>query len=140
MYGIHNKSPADEEVIDVLIAISHVSARLARKLTVLAAQRQAIEELRNAAAAINDIANWLTEAFSSDPETEAAPAPAPAAKEPEPVLAFEDVRAILADKSREGFTAQIRELLQKYGASKLSEVDAKHYKALIADVEGLSNG
>jgi hypothetical protein len=101
---------------------------------------QAIEELRNAAAAINDIANWLTEAFSSDPETEAAPAPAPAAKEPEPVLAFEDVRAILADKSREGFTAQIRELLQKYGGSKLSEVDTKHYKALIADVEGLSNG
>ena len=101
---------------------------------------QAIEELRNAAAAINDIANWLTEAFSGDPEAEAASAPAPAAKEPEPVLAFEDVRAILADKSREGFTAQIRELLQKYGGSKLSEVDAKHYKALIADVEGLSNG
>ena len=66
--------------------------------------------------------------------------PAPAAKEPEPVLAFEDVRAILADKSREGFTAQIRDLLQKYGASKLSEVDPAHYKALIADVEGLSNG
>ena len=101
---------------------------------------QAIEELRNAAAAINDIANWLTEAFSGDPEAEAVTAPTPAAKEPEPVLAFEDVRAILADKSREGFTAQIRELLQKYGASKLSEVDAKHYKALIADVEGLSNG
>ena len=99
---------------------------------------QAIEELRNAAAAINDIANWLTEAFSGDPEAEAAPAPV--TKESEPVLTFEDVRAILADKSREGFTAQIRELLQKYGASKLSEVDAKHYKALIADVEGLSNG
>ena len=103
---------------------------------------QAIEELRNAAAAINDIGNWLTEAFCGDPETkaEAASVPAPAAKEPEPVLAFEDVRAILADKSREGFTAQIRDLLQKYGASKLSEVDPAHYKELIADVEGLSNG
>lgn len=99
---------------------------------------QAIEELHNAAATINDIANWLTEAFSGDPEAEAAPAPA--AKEPEPALSFEDIRAILADKSREGFTGQIRELLQKYGASKLSEVDAKHYKALISDVEGLSNG
>ena len=43
MQSIHNKSPADEEVIDVLIAISHVSARLARKLTVLAAQRQSEE-------------------------------------------------------------------------------------------------
>jgi hypothetical protein len=97
-----------------------------------------IKELRDIAASINDIANWLTGAFSGDTEPEADAAPAPAAKEP--VLAFEDVRAILADKSREGFTAQIRELLQKYGASKLSDVDAKNYKALIADVEGLSNG
>ena len=97
-----------------------------------------IKELRDIAASINDIANWLTGTFSADTEPEADAAPT--AKEPEPVLAFEDVRAILADKSREGFTAQIRDLLQKYGAKKLSEVDAKHYKALIADVEGLSNG
>ena len=97
-----------------------------------------IKELRDIAASINDIANWLTGAFSGDTEPEADAAPA--AKEPEPVLAFEDVRAILADKSREGFTAQIRELLQKYGANKLSEVDPAHYKALIKDVEGLSNG
>ena len=80
-----------------------------------------IEELRNAAAAIYDVANWLTGAFSGEPEAEASAAPA---KEPETVLAFENVRAILADKSHEGFTAQIRELLQKYGTSKLSEVDA----------------
>ena len=99
-----------------------------------------IKELRDIAASINDIANWLTGAFSGDQEPEADAAPAPAAKEPEPVLAFEDVRAILADKSREGFTAQIRDLLQKHGAKKLSEVDPSHYKALIKDVEGLSNG
>ena len=99
-----------------------------------------IKELRDIAASINDIANWLTEAFSAEPQQEEEEVATAPAKEPETVLAFEDVRAILADKSREGFTAQIRELLQKYGASKLSEVDAKHYKALIADVEGLSNG
>ena len=99
-----------------------------------------IKELRDIAAAINDIANWLTGAFSADTELEVDAAPAPTTKEPEPVLAFEDGRAILADKSREGFTAQIRDLLQKYGAKKLSEVDPAHYKALIADVEGLSNG
>ena len=99
-----------------------------------------IKELRDIAASINDIANWLTGTFSAATEPEADTTPAPAAKEPEPVLAFEDVRASLADKSREGFTAQIRDLLQKYGAKKLSEVDPAHYKALIADVEGLSNG
>ena len=43
MYEARNKSPADTEVIDVLIAISQVSARLARKLTILAAQRQSEE-------------------------------------------------------------------------------------------------
>ena len=70
-----------------------------------------IKELRDIAASINDIANWLTGAFSTDTEPETDAAPAPTTKEPEPVLAFEDVRAILADKSREGFTAQIRDLL-----------------------------
>ena len=43
MYEARNKSPADAEVIEVLTAISHVSARLARKLTVLAAQSKSEE-------------------------------------------------------------------------------------------------
>lgn len=92
-----------------------------------------IEELRKCAATISDAANWLAEQFSSDePEPETAPA--------EPVLTLEQVRAVLADKSRAGFTAQIRSLLQKYGADKLSGVDSAHYKALLADVEVLGDG
>ena len=43
MYKARNKSPADAEVIEVLTAISHVSARLARKLTVFAAQSKSEE-------------------------------------------------------------------------------------------------
>ena len=43
MYEARNKSPADAEVIEVLTAISHVSARLARKLTVLATQSKSDE-------------------------------------------------------------------------------------------------
>ena len=43
MYEARNTSPADAEVIEVLTAISHVSARLARKLTVLAAQSKSEE-------------------------------------------------------------------------------------------------
>lgn len=91
-----------------------------------------IEELRRYAAAISDAANWLAEQFSGDkPEPEAEPA--------EFVLTLEAVRAVLADKSRAGFTAQIRSLLQKYGADKLSGVDPANYKALLADVEGLTD-
>ena len=92
-----------------------------------------IEELRNAAAAINDVANWLAQQFGGASEaTEKAEAPAAPAKT---ALTLEEVRAVLADKSRAGHTAEIRELLKKYGASKLSLVDPKHYEALLREVE-----
>ena len=92
-----------------------------------------IKELRDAAASINSIANYLTSLFMADHEPEAEE------PQPEPPMAFEEVRAVLANKSREGFTAQIRELLQKYGGNKLSELDPSCYRALVADAEGLSH-
>ena len=93
-----------------------------------------IEELHKCAAAISDAADWLAEQFSGDePAPEAPEAPA------EPVLTLEAVRAVLADKSRAGYTAQIRSLLQKYGADKLSGVDPANYKVLLSDVEGLNH-
>ena len=92
-----------------------------------------IEELRKCAAVISDAANWLAEQFSGD---EAPEAPTPAKERP---LTLEAVRAVLANKSRAGYTAQIRSLLQKYGADKLSGINPANYKALLADVEGLDN-
>lgn len=97
----------------------------------------AIEELRNAAAAINDTANWLAQQFSSDSKQQNINVAAKAEKETKPVLTLEEVRAVLADKSRAGHTAEIRELLKKYGASKLSLVDPKHYEALLREAEVL---
>ena len=92
-----------------------------------------IAELRKCAAAISDAANWLAEKFSGD-EAQEAPIPVK-----EPPLTLEAVRAVLANKSRAGYTAQIRSLLQKYGADKLSGVDPANYKALLADAEELNN-
>lgn len=94
---------------------------------------QTIEELRRCAAAISDAANWLAEQFSADHASE-APEPVK-----EPPLTLEAVRAVLATKSRAGYTAQIRSLLQEYGADKLSGVDPANYKALLADAEGLND-
>ena len=91
-----------------------------------------IEELRSAAAAINDVANWLAETFSTNDPAEEAPAS-------DPVLTLEEVRAVLAEKSRKGHTAEIRSLLQKYGADKLSQLDPANYKALLVDVEVLND-
>ena len=98
----------------------------------LADMAMAIQELRDAAAAIDDVASWLSQQFSSTAPTEPKPKPKPA-----PTL--EQVRAVLAEKSRAGHTATIRELLQKYGAAKLSLVDPQHFEALLKDVEGLAN-
>ena len=96
---------------------------------------QTIEELRSTAAAISDAADRLTKVFSSEPQAEDAPA-----SPPEPELTLEQVRAVRADKSRQGHTAEIRALLQKHGASKLSQIDPAHYKALLAEAEVLTNG
>lgn len=77
-----------------------------------------IEELRNAAAAINDAANRLAQQFTSDSKQQNINI----ATKAKPALTLEEVRAVLADKSRAGHTAEIRELLKKYGASKLSKL------------------
>lgn len=53
---------------------------------------------------------------------------------------LESIRAVLAEKSRQGHTAEIRSLLQKYGASKLSDIDPSRYEELLAEAEVLSDG
>ena len=76
----------------------------------------------------------LLKALESDEEV---PKEGEEVKQEEKTYEIEDVRKILADKSRLGHTAKIRELLEKYGAKKLSEIDSSKYKDLVADVEKL---
>ena len=95
----------------------------------------AIRDLRSAAATINEVADTLAEMFRTASADEAHDAAAPA----EPALTLEQVRAVLANKSRQGHTAEIRALLQKYGASKLSGIAPTNYKALLADAEVLTD-
>lgn len=88
-----------------------------------------IRRLRNAAAVINETADTLAGMFGG--ETADTP--------DEPPLTLEQVRAVLAEKSRAGHTAEIRALLKKYGADRLSAIDSADYKALLADAEELSD-
>jgi len=52
-------------------------------------------------------------------------------------VAIEDVRAVMAQKTQEGKSQEIKELLQKYGAVKLSAVDPEHYPALLKEAKVL---
>lgn len=60
------------------------------------------------------------------------------AAEKTPSLA--DVRAVLAVKTQNGMTAEVKGLITKYGGTKLSDVDPNHYADLIKDAEVLGNG
>ena len=57
--------------------------------------------------------------------------------EPSKKISLEDVRAVLAKLSQHGKTAEVKELIIKYGATKLSDVDEGKYKDLLKDAEGI---
>lgn len=70
-------------------------------------------------------------------KADAAPA-APPEKSAEPAAktyTFTDVRKAFSAKSHEGFTDQVKALITKYGAEKLSDVKEADYSALMADLE-----
>jgi len=110
------------------------------------ALEQVAGKVAEAACQLHKLFDWddqiPTEAATeaSVPALSLVPAPEPE-PEPSPVatvtVSFEQVRAVLADKSRDGHTAAIRGLLAQFGAPKLSEIDPAHYPALLAEVEAL---
>ena len=85
-----------------------------------------IKDLRSASATILEVADTLAEIFGGKPTEEVAPT-------------LEAVRAVLAEKSRTGHTAEVRSLLEKYGATKLSQIDPANYKSLLADAEVITD-
>ena len=97
----------------------------------------AVAELRKCGETLIGISESLADLFSGKVNA------VPNQQQPQPetkVLKLEDVRAVLAEKSRNGFTAEVRVLLEKYGAVKLSEIDPQEYKSLLADAEVIGNG
>ncbi len=93
-----------------------------------------VKELNQCGETLIGISQSLYSMFSSNDEPPETPAPE------EKAITLEEVRAVLAEKSRDGHTSKIRELLQKYGADKLSEINSSDYPALLAEAEVLGNG
>ena len=94
------------------------------------------EDIRSLADSLQTLAN----AISEDDVADEAPAAAvePAAKPPVTVT-LEQVRAVLAEKSHDGLTEQVRGLLQKYGAQKLSAIASDRYPDLLRDAKELND-
>ena len=103
-----------------------------------------VDELKNCGETLIGISQGLSELFSGAAENQKSDEPTTVTEEQsktaeEKVLTLEEVRAVLAEKSRNGHTAEIRSLLEKYGATKLSAVDPNNYEALLKDAEVLDN-
>lgn len=60
-----------------------------------------------------------------------------AAEEKKEGPSFTELRAFLAEKSRAGFTAEIRQILADHGANKLSAVKPEEYAAVMKEAEVL---
>lgn len=99
--------------------------------------------------AILEAAKEIRNIFSEEAETPALPEKAAAQvpkkvekKEPAATakeLSFTDVRAKLAEKSRAGFTADIKKILLSHGAEKLSAIQPADYETVLKEVEALSH-
>ena len=59
--------------------------------------------------------------------------------EPTKTYSREDVRCILSAKSAEGFSKEVKAILGKYGADKLSALKPEHYEDVIKEAEGIGN-
>ncbi|WP_302950588.1 NAD-dependent DNA ligase [uncultured Selenomonas sp.] len=81
-----------------------------------------IETLRLSAKSIIDIADELAKSL----QVEEAKPPS-----------LEDVRHKLILAAQAGFSAEVKALITKYGADRLSEIDASHYAALLKEAESI---
>lgn len=96
-----------------------------------------VSDMRSLADSLQAVADVMAgnEPVETEESTTIAKEPKPKSKE----ITLEEVRAKLAEKSQAGLTAQVREIIEKYGGSKLSEVDPKHYANMLKDAEVLGN-
>lgn len=99
------------------------------KLIIEAAQKlvKVAEDLRRLADSIQALCSLISDGLRTD------------APDEEPKVSMETVRGVLADRSRAGHTEEIRKILKKYGADRLSAVDPKDYPAIMAEAEELGD-
>ena len=109
-------------------------------------------ELINAMNALTKAVGALTEKITSqclntfgtiydpaedEPQAVEAPKEQPAPEEKTETVTFVQLRSRLSEISRAGHTQEVKELIAKYGADKLSDIAEADYAAVLAEAEGL---
>ena len=97
---------------------------------------EVVEDIRSLADSLQTLANAIS---GDDVADEASAASIEPVAKPPVTVTLEQVRAVLAEKSHEGLTEQVRSLLQKYGAQKLSAIASDRYADLLRDAKELND-
>ena len=100
---------------------------------------QVLDELVSCGEGMIRAATALREIFSEDaPTEELEQTPTTSVKPAQAkTYSFTDVRKAFSAKAHAGYTDQIKTLIAKYGADKLSGVKEADYQALMADLEDI---
>lgn len=108
-----------------------------------------IEDMRS----LGDSLHILADAMASDkskeeplklstaePEQKPKEEGAVSVKAEKRTVTLEQVRAVLAEKSRVGFTSDVKAIIIRHGADKLSDIAPMEFEAVLAEAEVLGNG
>jgi len=115
------------------------------KLILEAAQMilKVVEDTRSLADSVQTVCTFITDNLQETPkaleviEEQKPKAVAEKKQKAKPEVTLEKVRGVLADKSRAGFTAEVRTIIKNHGADRLSEIDPGEYPAVLAEAEEL---
>lgn len=104
-----------------------------------------LKELRKNAHSVLELADALEKEFSSTEESTpkkksaAKQEVAPTVEEPTKEISLSDIKTVLMQKSRDGYDAQVHELIKSYGVPKLSAIDKSFYPELLKKAEVIGN-
>lgn len=93
------------------------------------------EKMTNLATELENCGKALLKIAEALGAQEEAAAESPKEKPAPRKLTLEEVRKVAADKSRQGFTEEVRNLIHRYGVEKLSGLDAAKYEDFLKDLE-----
>ena len=74
-------------------------------------------------------------AAKAEPKTDTVEEETAPEEEKKPEITFQQVRAVLAQKSREGYTSSVKNIIEYFGAEKLSDIKPENYAEVLEQAE-----
>lgn len=95
-----------------------------------------IEDIRSLGDSLQVLADAMAGGdIAEQPQTKAKPAP----KVEKKAITLEDVRKVLAEKSRAGFTNDVKAIITAHGSDKLSDIAPAEYESVLKEAEVIGN-